>query len=80
MAITTIMISIINSFESLAKEYNWLKVPDTGGQGGKSSGHSTGRYKDEAEFRADMKSRGIATTDPEFYKLYSESGLGNIKK
>lgn len=73
-------VSPASVYESLAKEYNWLKVPDTGGQGGKSSGHSTGRYESLEQFKSDMAARNIATTDPEYYKLYAESGLGNIKK
>lgn len=64
----------------LATDYGLkLKSPDTGGQGGNSSRHSTGSYESVEQFKADMESKGISTTDPEYYKAYKQSGLGNIK-
>lgn len=66
---------------SLAKDYNMkLLSSDPGGQGGSSSGQSSGTYKTVEEFEADMAAKGIKTTDPKYTELYRKSGLSKHLK
>lgn len=52
-----------------------LKSPESGGQGGKSSGGTSSRFKDHDEFNAYCQSKGIQPSSPEGMKIYKESGL-----
>ena len=65
-------------FLNLAKDYNIkLKSPDTGGQGGRSSGKQTqGLYATVEEFEEAMQKAGIKTSDPKYIEEYRKSGLG----
>ena len=56
-----------------------LVSPDTGGQGGTSSGKSTGQYASLEEFEADMKRLNIPSTSNGYIKRYTASGLVNKK-
>lgn len=61
---------------SLAKELGMkLKSPESGGQGGSSSGNSGSRFKNVDEFSAYCRDNGIVPTSAEGLKLLRESGL-----
>jgi hypothetical protein len=73
-------VPVLDVFTSLAKEIGQkLKSPDSGGQGGSSSGKTTGSYATVEEFEADMASKGIKNNDPKYIEAYAASGLGNRK-
>lgn len=52
-----------------------LTSPESGGQGGTSTGKNGSRFKDEADFREHCKANGIVPTSPEGIALLKESGL-----
>jgi len=52
-----------------------LKSPETGGQGGSSSGQNNSRFKDVDEFNSYCASNGIVPTSAEGLKLLKDSGL-----
>ena len=56
-----------------------LKSPESGGQGGSSSGGKNGQFKSEAEFYAHLEAKGIQATSKEGIDLFGKSGLA-VKK
>jgi hypothetical protein len=58
-----------------------LTSPETGGQGGRSSGGKGGaKFNSETEFYAHLEAKGIAMTSDEGIKLWQESGLAKYKQ
>lgn len=70
-----------NVLINLAKEINLkLKSPDTGGQGGKSSGQTESAFESVQQFDEAMRSKGINPNDPRYIEEYRKSGLSkNLK-
>jgi hypothetical protein len=57
-----------------------LTSPETGGQGGRSSGGKGGaKFNSETEFYAHLEAKGISQTSDEGLKLWKESGLAKYK-
>lgn len=52
-----------------------LKSPESGGQGGRSSGQNGSKFGSIEEFNQYCEKNGIGLTDPKAIKLFSESGL-----
>lgn len=60
----------------LAKELGMkLKSPESGGQGGKSSGTGSDRFKNVDDYYAHCESKGINPTGAEGLKILKDSGL-----
>jgi hypothetical protein len=71
----------LDVLKSLASELGQkLTSPETGGQGGRSSGGKGGaKFNSDTEFYAHLEAKGIALTSPEGLKLWKESGLAKYK-
>jgi len=52
-----------------------LTSPESGGQGGSSSGQKGSRFKDQDEFEKYCAGKGILTTSAEGLKILADSGL-----
>jgi hypothetical protein len=58
-----------------------LTSPETGGQGGRSSGGKGGaKFNSETEFYAHLEAKGIPMTSDEGIRLWQESGLAKYKQ
>jgi hypothetical protein len=69
-------VPVADVMKTVASELNMkLKSPETGGQGGQSSGGKSSRFKDVDEFMEHCKNNNIVATSPEGLKLLKESGL-----
>jgi len=69
-------IPVSNVLTDLAKKAGLkLKSPESGGQGGSSSGNKGSRFKDVAEFYSYCSEKGIAPTSNEGLVILKDSGL-----
>jgi len=72
-------IPVSNVLSSLAKEVGIkLKSPETGGQGGKSSGSKSTAFKSVAEYNEYCEQNNILPTSREGLTLFAESGLNPL--
>jgi len=69
-------VSISDVLKKTASELGLkLKSPETGGQGGKSSGKKTSLFNNEEEFRAECKAKGFSPSSAQGIALLKKSGL-----